>query len=251
VGRQPLPPAVRGDHRGCAGPGHGGGRRPDHLRRHRCAAVGDGHRGGSGPSRHRLGHRRSPPARRDPGGRGHRGTARPARGGRHRRVRPRLPLRPLAPGGPTGGVRRPDRAGPRARTGPGHPHARGVGRHLRHPGGRGRSGADGVPLLHGRSYRGAALPRHRGQPVLQRDYHVQDRGRRARGRSSGPPRPDPGGDRCAVPDPGAPSGEAQRPSVRRPRRRRGGRGEGPPGGSGGGGDVGQHRCPLRASGRRL
>ncbi len=38
------------------------------------------------------------------------------------RVRARLPLRPLAPGRAAGRVRRPDRAGPPPRPGPGHPH---------------------------------------------------------------------------------------------------------------------------------
>ena len=63
------------------------------------------------------------------------------------------------------GVRRPDRARPRARPAAGDPHPRGVGRHVRHPRRRGRARAHGLPLLHRRARRGAALPRPRRVPV--------------------------------------------------------------------------------------
>ena len=59
---------------------------------------------------------------------------------------------------PAGGVRRPDRPGPRARPRPRDPHPRGVGRHLRHPRRRGRPRAHGVPLLHRRARRGPPVP---------------------------------------------------------------------------------------------
>ena len=70
------------------------------------------------------------------------------------------------------GVRRPDRAGPRARPAARDPHPRGVGRHVRHPRRRGRARAHGLPLLHRRARRGPARPRPRRLAVVQRHRHV-------------------------------------------------------------------------------
>ena len=80
------------------------------------------------------------------------------------------------------GVRRPGRAGPAARAGPGHPHPGGVGRHLRDPGRRGGAGAHGVPLLHRRARTRPGGPRPRRLAVVQRDRDVQDGRRRPRPR---------------------------------------------------------------------
>ena len=49
-----------------------------------------------------------------------------------------------------------------------HPHARGVGRHLRRPGGRGRARAHDLPLLHRRPRRGPAMPRRSGPTCRSR-----------------------------------------------------------------------------------
>ena len=93
----------------------------------------DGVGGLDGRARRRAG------AGRRPGGPGGRG---------HRRVRARLPLRPLAPPRPARGLRPPGRARPPPRPGPGDPHPRGVGRHVRRPGGPGGARAHHHPLLH-------------------------------------------------------------------------------------------------------
>ena len=55
------------------------------------------------------------------------------KGRRGRRVRPRLSLRPLTPCRAAGDVRGADPTRPRTRPPARHPHARGVGRHVRHP----------------------------------------------------------------------------------------------------------------------
>ena len=59
-----------------------------------------------------------------------------ARGGGGGGVRPRLPLRPLTPGGPAAAFAAQVALAHAPRSGPGHPHPRGLGRHLRHPGRR-------------------------------------------------------------------------------------------------------------------
>ena len=125
------------------------------TRRHRRGPLPGRHRAGRRPRR-RVGHGRPAPPRRQPGRR-HRSWA--------CSTRPRSWRSASAASTTTtttrratcsGGVRRPDRAGPRARPRPRDPHPRGVGRHLRHPRRRGRAGADGLPLLHRRAREAAA-----------------------------------------------------------------------------------------------
>ena len=74
---------------------------------------------------------------------------------------------------------------------------------------RGRAGPHGVPLLHRRTRRGAARPRPRHAPVVQRHRHLQDRRRRPGRRRALPARPAAGRDRLAVSRPGAAPRPAQ------------------------------------------
>ena len=97
-------------------------------------------------ARRRLGHRRPPPARRRQRRRLHPPAARRAQGRRRGRVRAGLPLRPLPPSGAAGGLRGADRARPRARAAPRHPHPLRLGRHVRRA--RGRAGCRSRTIFH-------------------------------------------------------------------------------------------------------
>ena len=139
---------------------------------------------------------------------------------RHRRMRARLLLRPLAARRAARGVRRADPTRPRAIAAAGHPHPRRVGGDVRHPRCRRHARANHLPLLHRRARRGAAVPRPRRVPVVQRDRHVQDRDRPARGGAAVPDRSNAGRDRQPVPRAGAAPRQTEPAGLRHPRRRR-------------------------------